>query len=96
MAKSPPPEYGYTASIFSKANLELRVREAERDKIAVEGEIEVIDPATARVERIKANDPRFFSADGFKARRFLRGQESHYTYRLLYGGKCRSDKDARR
>ena len=68
--KSPLPEYGYTASIFSKANIELRVREAEKDKVVAEGEIEVNDPATARVERIKANDPRYYSADGFKARRY--------------------------
>ena len=68
--KTPLPEYCYTASIFSKASIELRVREAEKDKVADEGEIEVIDPATARVERIKANDPRFYSADGFRARRY--------------------------
>ena len=68
--KSPLPEYGYIASIFSKADIELRVREAEKDKDVDEGEIEVIDPATAKVERIKANDPRYYSADGFKARRY--------------------------
>ena len=68
--KSPLPEYGYIASIFSKSDIELRVREAEKDKDVDEGEIEVIDPATAKVERIKANDPRYYSADGFKARRY--------------------------
>ena len=65
--KAPLPERGYTASIFSKANIELRIREAERDKIASQEETEVIDPATAKVEHIKANDPRYYSADGFKS-----------------------------
>ena len=68
--KSPLPDYGSIASIFSKADIELRVREAEKDKDFDEGEVEVIDPATAKVERIKANDPRYYSADGFKARRY--------------------------
>ena len=42
-----------TVSIFTQANIELRVREAEKDKVADEGGVEVIDPATAKVGYIK-------------------------------------------
>ena len=59
------------ATIFSKEPLDLRNRipESESDQ-GDEGEVEVINPMTGGIEKIKANDPSFYSADGFKARRY--------------------------
>ena len=59
------------ATVLSKEPLDVRnqVDDSEGDK-GDDGEVEVINPMTGGIERIKANDPSFYSADGFKARRY--------------------------
>ena len=59
------------ATIFSKEPIDLRNRVDEpSDEEVPAGEVEVINPVTGEVERIKSNDPSYYDASGFKARKY--------------------------
>ena len=61
---------GEVVSIFSKFPVDVRTPEAEPSKLPDDDEIEVYNPVTGKKEVIKSNDPKFYDAGGFKARRY--------------------------
>ena len=53
------------ATIFSKEPIDLRNRVDEPNEGEVpDGEVEVINPITGELERIRTNDPSFYDAGG--------------------------------
>ena len=65
-------------TIFHKSILDLRERTREEIRVdeVISGDdssdkdlIEVNNPSTGVVEKIRRDDPQFYSADGFKTRR---------------------------
>ena len=58
-------------TIFSKEPIDLRNRVDEPIRGAVpDEEVEVINPITGELERIRTNDPSYYDAGGFKARKY--------------------------
>ena len=66
-------------TIFHKGIIDLRERTEEEVKVdeTIPGDdptdkdlIEVINPSTGEVEKIRSDDPQYYSADGFKTRRY--------------------------
>ena len=59
------------ASIFSREPLNLRERVGDVSGVPSDvDEVEVINPITGAIEKIKRDDPTFYNASGFKARRY--------------------------
>ena len=59
------------ATIFSKDLIDLRnaFDEPGEEEIPA-GDVEVINPITGEIEKIRSDDPSFYDASGFKARRY--------------------------
>ena len=59
------------ATIFSKEPIDLRnpIDEPGEEEIPA-GDVEVINPITGEIEKIRSNDPSYYDAGGFKARKY--------------------------
>ena len=59
------------ATIFSKEPIDLRnpISEPGEEEIPA-GDVEVINPITGEIEKIRSNDPSYYDAGGFKARKY--------------------------
>ena len=76
------------ASIFSREPLNLRERIGDVSGVPSDvDEVEVINPITGAIEKIKRDDPTFYSASGFKARRY-KGSSKPMHIHHLFGKKC--------
>ena len=59
------------ATIFSKEPIDLRnpIDEPGEEEIPA-GDVEVINPITGEIEKIRSNHPSYYEAGGFKARKY--------------------------
>ena len=76
------------ATIFSKEPIDLRnpIDEPGEEEIPA-GDVEVINPITGEIDKIRSNEPSYYDAGGFKARN-TRIRVSQRTSLHLYGDPC--------
>ena len=81
------------ATIFSKEPIDLRnpISEPGEEEIPA-GDVEVINPITGEIEKIRSNDPSYYDA-GVSKHESIRIQVSQRIFHRLFGGQCRSKRE---
>lgn len=81
------------ATIFSKEPIDLRNphRRPGEEEIPA-GDVLVINPVTGEIEKIQSNDPSYYDAGGFKARKYKNSSKPKDILHL-FGDPCRLRKE---